>query len=62
MLEQFVKLPIRKRVGILAIILGFIAIFAGSPYDRSTTRINVKELTNISVKEDHSINTDDLAE
>ncbi len=62
MLEQFVKLPIRKRVGILAIILGFIAIFAGSPYDRSTTRINVKELTNISVKEDHSINADDLAE
>jgi len=62
MLEQFVKLPIRKRVGILAIILGFIAIFAGSPYDRSTTRINVKELTNISVKEDHSIDVDDLAD
>jgi rhodanese-related sulfurtransferase len=62
MLEQFVKLPIRKRVGIIAIILGFIAIFAGSPYDRSTTRVNVKELTNISLKEDHSINADDLAE
>ena len=62
MLEQLVKLPIRKRVGILAIILGFIAIFAGSPYDRSTTRINVKELTNISVKEDHSIDVDDLAD
>ena len=62
MLEQIVKLPIRKRVGILAIILGFIAIFAGSPYDRSTTRINVKELTNISVKEDHSIDVDDLAD
>jgi len=62
MLEQFVKLPIRKRVGILAIILGFIAIFAGGPYDRSTTRVNVKELTNISLKEDHSINADDLAE
>jgi rhodanese-related sulfurtransferase len=62
MLEQFVKLPIRKRVGILAIILGFIAIFAGSPYDRSTTRVNVKELTTVSVKEDHSINADDLAD
>jgi len=62
MLEQIVKLPIRKRVGIIAIILGFIAIFAGSPYDRSTTRINVKALTNISLKEDHSINADELAE
>jgi len=62
MLEQFVKLPIRKRVGIVAIILGFIAIFAGSPYDRSTTRVNVKDLTNISLKDDHSINADELAE
>ncbi|RKY98583.1 MAG: hypothetical protein DRQ13_03390 [Ignavibacteriae bacterium] len=62
MLEQFVKLPIRKRVGIIAIILGFIAIFAGSPYDRSTTRVNIKELTKISLAEDHSINVDDLAD
>ena len=62
MLQQFVKLPIRKRVGIIAIILGFIAIFAGSPYDRSTTRVNVKEMATVSVKEDHSINADDLAE
>jgi len=62
MLEQFVKLPIRKRVGIVAIILGFIAIFARSPYDRSTTRVNVKDLTNISLKDDHSINADELAE
>ena len=62
MLQQFVKLPIRKRVGIIAIILGFIAIFAGSPYDRSTTRVNIKELTNISLKDDHSINAYELAE
>ncbi len=62
MLEQFVKLPIRKRVGILAIILGFIAIFAGNPYDKSTTHVNVKELSTISVKDDHSIKADDLAD
>jgi len=62
MLQQFVKLPIRKRVGIIAIILGFVAIFAGSPYDRSTTRVNVKEMATVSLKEDHSINADDLAE
>jgi len=62
MLEQFVKLPIRKRVGIIAIILGFIAIFAGSPYDRSTTRINVKELSSVSVKDESTVHANDLAE
>ena len=62
MLEQFVKLPIRKRVGILAIILGFAAIFAGSPYDRSTTKINVKEFALTSVTDENRIDVDDLAD
>jgi len=62
MLEQFVKLPIRKRVGILAIILGFIAIFAGSPYDRSTIRINVKEFALTSITDKSKVNADELAD
>ena len=62
MLEQFVKLPIRKRVGILAIILGFLAIFAGSPYDRSTTRINVKEFAITSITDESWVNADELAD
>jgi len=62
MIEQFVKLPIRKRVGILAILLGFLAIFAGNPYDRSTTRINVKELSSINVTDENSTNVIDLAD
>ena len=62
MLEQFVKLPIRKRVGILAIILGFLAIFAGSPYDRSTTRINVKEFALTSITDESRIDADELAD
>ena len=62
MLEQFVKLPIRKRVGILAIILGFIAIFAGSPYNRSTTKINVKEFALTSVTDENRVNVDELAD
>lgn len=62
MLEQFVKLPIRKRVGIIAIILCFIAIFAGSPYDRSTTRVNVKELSSVSVKDESIVQTNELAD
>ena len=62
MLEQFVKLPVRKRVGILAIILGILAIFAGNPYDRSTTRVNVKELSSISVTKENGINVTDLAD
>lgn len=62
MLEQFVKLPIRKRVGILAIILGFLAIFAGSPYDRSTTRINIKEFALTSITDESKVNVDVLAD
>jgi rhodanese-related sulfurtransferase len=62
MLEQFVKLPIRKRVGILAIILGFAAIFAGSPYDRSTTKINVKEFALTSVTDENRIDVNELAD
>lgn len=62
MLEQFAKLPIRKRVGILAIILGFIAVFAGSPYDRSTTKINVKEFALTSVTDENRVNVDELAD
>jgi len=62
MLEQFVKLPVRKRVGILAIILGIIAIFADNPYDKSTTRINVKELATISIRENNSIDANELAD
>jgi len=62
MLEQFVKLPIRKKVGILAIILGFLAMFAGSPYDRSTTRINVKEFALTSITDESKVNVDELAD
>jgi hypothetical protein len=62
MLEQLVKLPIRKRVGILAIILGFLAIFAGNPYEKTTTRVNVKELSSITVTNENSINVYDLAD
>jgi len=62
MLQQFAKLPVRKRVGIIAIFLGFIAIFAGSPYDRNTTRINVKEMSSISIKDDNSTTVEELAD
>jgi rhodanese-related sulfurtransferase len=62
MLEHFVKLPIRKRVGIFAIILGFIAVFAGSPYDRSTTNINVKEFALSSVTDESRVDVDELAD
>ena len=62
MLEQFVKLPIRKRVGILAIILGFAAIFAGSPYNKSTARINVKEIALTSVTDENRVDVNELAD
>ena len=62
MLEWLIQLPIRKRVGILAMILGFLAIFAGSPYDKSTTRVNVKDMATVSVKDDYSVSSEDLAD
>lgn len=62
MLQKFVELPVRKQVGILAIILGFIAIFAASPYDRTSTRINIKSIALSSIEEENIIAPEFLAD
>ena len=44
MLKIYAALPPRKRMGILAIILGIIAVFIGNPQDNTKTSVNIKEL------------------
>lgn len=61
-LKSFAELPARKRVGIVAIILGGISIFAGNPFDKTETKINTKEISLISSNEITSIKVHDLAD
>jgi rhodanese-related sulfurtransferase len=61
-LKTFAEYPARKRVGIVAILLGIISIFAGSPFDKSTTKINTKELSLISAEEIGKFDVEQLAD
>ena len=62
LLKTFAELPARKRVGIIAIILGVLAVFAGSPYDNTRTKINGKELALISADDISSTDVNELAD
>lgn len=62
MLKTFANYPARKRVGIIGIALGVLAIFAGSPYDKVNTEINVKEMSLISVTDISKVTVEDLAD
>lgn len=55
MLKTFANLPPRKRIGILGIILGIIAVFIGNPMDNTKASVNIKELS----MSDHEVNTID---
>lgn len=61
-LQTFANYPPRKRLGLLAVLLGFIAIFAGSPFDRVETKINAKEMSMLSVDEITNVNVEQLAD
>ena len=61
-LKSFAEFPARKRVGIIAIILGIFSIFAGSPFDRTETKINAKEISLISSNEISGVKVQDLAD
>ena len=62
MLKYFANLPVRKRVGILGIFLGFLAIFAQDPYHNSEAAVNVKEIAASSVRNVNEIGVKDLAD
>ena len=62
MKKLFKKFSIQGKLGILAVILGFFAIFAGSPYKNSSVSINSKELALIVEKEVDHITAEELAD
>lgn len=61
-LQIFANYPPRKRLGLLAILLGFISIFAGSPFDKVETKINAKEMSMISAKDITNVKVEQLAD
>ena len=61
-LKTFADYPPRKRMGILAIILGVLAVFAGSPYQRATAKVNIKEIAMIPEKDISAVEVDQLAD
>jgi rhodanese-related sulfurtransferase len=61
-LKIFAEYPPRKRLGILAILLGVISIFAGSPFDKVDVKINAKEMSLISADDISKIKVEELAD
>lgn len=62
MLQWFANLPVRKRVGILAVILGIIAVFLGDPYDRAKIKINLSEIALTSSEDMAKIEVKELTD
>jgi len=60
-LKIFAEYPPRKRLGLVAILLGLISIFAGNPNGKTMTKINAQEISMISSKEITKIAVDELA-
>lgn len=56
------KLTVNQKLAILAGVLGFLAIFAGSPYTGNTTTMNVKDLALLVEKEVDHVSVDELAD
>jgi len=61
-LKKFAELPPRKRIGLVAILLGVIAVFAGDPTSKARTTIDAKEIALLSDKDIAEVNAVDLAD
>ena len=62
MLKVYADLPPRKRIGILAIILGIIAAFIGNPQNSTTASVNIKELSMVADKDINTVTVQELAD
>ena len=60
--NKFSNITIQKKLGFLALVLGFFAIFAGSPYDTSNVTINIKDLALIAQKDADNISVQSVAD
>ena len=61
MLKVYADLPPRKRMGILAIILGVLAVFIGNPQDNTTTSVNIKALSMTASDNINSVTVQELS-
>jgi rhodanese-related sulfurtransferase len=61
-LKNFAELPPRKRIGILAIILGIFAAFIGEPTSKAKVSVNLKEISNLSVDDIAKVDVFSLAD
>ena len=61
MLKVYADLPPRKRMGILAIILGVLAAFIGNPQDNTTASVNIKELSMTAGNDVNSVTVQELS-
>jgi len=61
-LKKFADLPPRKRIGLLAILFGVIAIFIGEPTTATKATINTKEIALLSDKDISEVNAIELAD
>lgn len=61
-LKSFAELPARKRLGIVAVLLGVIAIFADDPTNNASTMVNIKEISLLKKDNISSIHVDNLAD
>ncbi len=62
MKNTFTKMSTQKKLGLLALVLGFFAIFAGSPYDTGKITLNVKDLALIAQKDSDNISVQSVAD
>jgi len=62
MTKLFSNMTTQKKLGFLALVLGFFAIFAGSPYDNSKITINAKDLALMAQKDTDNISVRQLAD
>ena len=62
MKKLFANLSTNKKLGLAALVLGMIALFAGSPYGGSFINVNEKELALSTVNNSDKISVNDLAD
>jgi rhodanese-related sulfurtransferase len=62
MKKFFSKMSTPKKLALLALLLGIIAVFAGSPYMGSRVKVNTKDLALSTVKNSDKINPLELAD
>lgn len=62
MKKFFSQLSTPKKLALIALILGFIAVFAGTPYVGSTITVNAKDMALTTVKNSDKVNVIELAD